>query len=238
MVLVLKHVPTEDAGTILDFLSRNNIYHRAIHLYEGERLPDDLTGITAVVIMGGPMNVYEEDKFRFLKEEDRFIQKVMRYPIPILGICLGSQLIAKAMGAKVKKAAAPEVGWDTLQLTKAASEDLLFSTIPSDQLKVLQWHEDTFDLPPGATLLASSALVPNQAYRLGRLIYGFQFHIEVDRLMLEEWFKTHKDLKTILKEHAQYQVELKAITERFYEQFFVKLPQLLIDNAVPDRLHS
>ncbi len=220
LVYILKHVPNEDAGTIKDYLKVQAIPFETVDLFDGQALPQDLSRVRAAVILGGPMNVYQEKEFPFLKEENIFIQQLMDKNIPILGVCLGAQLIAKATGAKVMKAAAEEIGWDTLQLTSEAAQDPLFSTIGAKTLKVLQWHGDTFELPKNAVHLAKSAMVPHQAYRLRNNIYGFQFHIEVNRAMVEDWFKSHTDLKQFLKEYDQYESKLKSITERFYEIFF------------------
>jgi GMP synthase (glutamine-hydrolysing) len=219
-VYVCEHAPNEKAGTILDFMKINGIPYEEIRLFEeGYSFPD--TGrVGALIVMGGPMNVYEEDKHPFLKEENAFIQEAVRRKIPYLGVCLGSQLLAKALGAKVYKAARPEVGWDCVRLSPEARKKGLFRDMPSDPLKVLQWHEDTFDLPKGAVHLASSEVVPNQAYEVDGLFYGFQFHVEVNRPMLEDWFKDKPNLKEILAEYDRYRPELEKLTESIYRRFF------------------
>lgn len=218
-VFILKHIASEDAGTILDFLKKRNIPHIGVNLYAGNSLPA-LDQVQALVIMGGPMNVYEEEKYPFLKEETVFIKKAIEAGIPCLGICLGSQLIAKALGKRVYKASQPEVGWDEVSLLESARQDVVFSMLGRERLKVLQWHEDTFDLPDHAALLASSAVVKNQAFRFGDRVYGLQFHVEVNRPMLEDWFKKSPELSKILAEYDEYQKTLDHLTERFYEKFF------------------
>lgn len=167
------------------------------------------------------MNVYEEEEFPFLKEENRYIQEAVKKKVPYLGVCLGSQLLAKALGAKVYKATQEEIGWQAVDMTAQSVKDKLFSCLNSKKLKVLQWHGDTFDLPEGAVHLASSPAVPNQAYGVDGRFYGLQFHVEVDRPMLEEWFKDRKDLKEILSEYESYKPELSRITDRLYRDFFV-----------------
>lgn len=219
-VLVLQHVSNEGAGSLADFMAKEGILWRTVALYKGEPLPEDWSRIRAVLIMGGPMNVYEESKHPFLKAEDIFIRQLLERHIPCLGICLGSQLIAKALGHRVYKARKPEIGWLDVRLTPAAAEDALFSEVAAAQLRVLQWHEDTFDLPKGAVHLASSKVAPYQAYRWGDRVYAFQFHVEINRQMLQDWFVKREDLGIILAEHASYQDRLKTITEKIYRKFF------------------
>ena len=160
-VLILQHVANEGAGTIHDYLNTQKIPFYFIRLYENEALPKALDQVRSVIVMGGPMNVYEEDKFPFLKEENIFIQRLIQENIPMLGVCLGSQLLAKALGAKVMKAGAPEIGWGDVEISSNGDKDPLFGELKSKKLRVLQWHEDTFELPKGAVRLASSQIVPN-----------------------------------------------------------------------------
>ena len=166
------------------------------------------------------MNVYEEEKFPFLVDENRFIQRLILENIPMLGVCLGSQLLAKALGAKVMKAGSPEIGWGDVSFSPQTAEDPLFSKLKSQKLRVLQWHEDTFELPKGAVHLASSKIVPNQAFRYKDRFYGFQFHVEVDRPMLEDWFNNSNIQAMVLKEYDDYKPKLSAITESIYRNFF------------------
>ena len=219
-ILILEHVPNEKAGTILDFLRARKIPFHEIPLYRNDYSFPDLDSVHAVVAMGGPMNVYEEDKFPFLIEENDFIRRVVKAGIPYLGVCLGAQLLAKALGARVYKARQPEVGWGDIHFSPAAKKDKLFGSLASQGLRVLQWHEDTFDLPENAVHLASSAVVPNQAYCVDGLFYGFQFHVEASRAMLEDWFKERPDLEPILSEFDIYKEELNKITDKIYRNFF------------------
>lgn len=219
-VLVLQHVPNEGAGTMLDFLKVKKIPVRFVALYKGDALPGDFDNFHSVLIMGGPMNVYEEEKYPFLKEEPIFIKQLIDREIPTLGICLGAQLIAKALGAPVYKAARPEIGWFDVDLSSAAANDPIFSLISSPQFRVLQWHEDTFDLPLGAIHLASSSAAPNQAYRIGKNIYGLQFHIEANEWMMENWFNYSHIKESILSEYRLYRGALENIANRIYEKFF------------------
>lgn len=218
-VFVLKHVPNEDAGTILDFLRESEISFQGVALYAGEAFPK-VDEARAIVIMGGPMNVDEEHKYPFLKDEKMFLKEAIKKNVPCLGVCLGSQLLARALGSSVYKAKQEEIGWDDVALTPEAKKDLLFSNVPGKSLKVLQWHGDTFDLPKDAVHLASSKVVPNQAFRYGEKIYGLQFHVEVNKPMLEDWFKQRKDLNAILREYDRYRPELTKVTKELYKKFF------------------
>ena len=218
-VFILKHVPNEDAGTILDFLKDKKIPHQGVNLYDGDAFPM-IEETRAVISLGGPMNADEEDKFPFLKEEKVFLKEAIARDLPCLGVCLGSQLLARSLGASVYKARQEEIGWDKVTLSSEAKKDTLFSVIPDAKFQVLQWHGDTFDLPRGAVHLASSRPVPNQAFRFGDKIYGLQFHVEVNKPMLKDWFKKRKNLNEILKEYDRYQPALTRITAQFYQRFF------------------
>ena len=187
MILIIKHVFIEGPGIIGEFFKDNGHILKTIVFERNDRLSSELDEIEAVVIMGGPMNVYQEDKYPFLKQEGVFLKKLIKLEIPVLGICLGAQLIAKAYGAKVRKANYKEIGWHKVTLTKEGQDDVLFREL-GKEIDVFQWHEDQFDLPEKGTLLADSNLCP-QAFRIGKNIYGLQFHFEVTPQMIEEWFK-------------------------------------------------
>ena len=159
-------------------------------LSRGDALPEKLRGIEAVVSLGGPMNVYEEEKYPFLNDEDGFLKRVIEEGIPFLGICLGAQLLAKAACARVKKAPKEEIGFYRVEITPEGKEDALFSGIDGS-IDVFQWHGDTFDIPEGGVLLASSELCTGQAFRVGRNAYGLQFHLEVDGGMIAEWIREY-----------------------------------------------
>ncbi len=185
--LIIKHIGNEGPVTIGVYLKKIKAETQTIELWRGEELPTDLSDISSVVCLGGPMNVYEEEKYPFLKKENAFIKEVLKKGIPFFGVCLGAQLLAKAAGAKVYKAAEEEIGWSKIKLTQEGKKDKIFSGLDADTLDVFQWHGDTFDIPKGGVLLAEGDKVKNQAFRIGSA-YGFQFHIEVDEEKLSEWF--------------------------------------------------
>ena len=198
-VLIVKHVEQEGPGMLGKFLEDAGWRLVIVELGCGEALPNRLDNFAAAIVLGGPMNVYEEEAYPFLKHEDLLIKEMLREEVPFLGICLGAQLLAKACGARVMKAAEKEVGWYAVDLTKQARQDRLFKRVESP-LTVFQWHEDTFDVPDGGVLLGTSALVRNQAFRMGSCAYGLQFHVEVSLDMVETWMKDEKsvDAETIL----------------------------------------
>lgn len=195
-VLVLRHVPHEHLGTLANSLRAKNIVYDYLNLYEC-KIPnisvDDLSGL---VILGGPMNVYETDRYPFLEREDRLIREAIDKNIPVLGICLGAQLIAKSLGAPVTKNREKEIGWYPLRITEEAKRDKLFQYFNTEET-VFQWHGDTFQIPKGAIRLAESPLCANQAFRYNSNVYGLQFHIEVTPQMITEWLNVHDNQEEI-----------------------------------------
>jgi len=127
--LVLQHIECEDLGTIANAMSQRGIGYKYVRLFDGEPVPYDPGNYSGMIILGGPMNVYEEDKFPYLKDEDILIKKAVKNDMPVLGICLGGQLIAKATGAKVKKGTKKEIGWYDLKLTKDSRQDKVFNSL-------------------------------------------------------------------------------------------------------------
>ena len=184
-VLVIMHVESEGPGVFGELLQAAGAEVRIARLHLGDALPDPRE-FDAALSMGGPMNVYEEQRYPFLRDETRFLQAAFARDLPVLGICLGAQLIAKAAGGSVTKNHVDEVGWSTVTLTGEGLADPLFRGLPAT-LPVFQWHGDTFAIPSGGALLATGADCRNQALRFGRS-YGLQFHLEADRGLLASWF--------------------------------------------------
>ena len=190
-VLIIKHIDIEGPGLIEDCLRQEKIPYQILNLKPNIRLPK-LDGFTHIVFFGGPMNVYEEDLYPFLRDEDLFIKEAIQRGKTILGICLGAQLIAKALGAKVFKAPVKEIGWYDVSLTDEGTKDPLFSSLPK-KFSVFQWHEDTFEIPKSAELIVTSPSVPHQAFRYGERVYGLQFHLEVTEEMIREWVEASEE---------------------------------------------
>ena len=184
-VLVLQHIACEPPGVYEDVLLERGARIHRVELDEGEPLPDG-RDFSAVVAMGGPMSANDERDLPWLRAEKAFIAETVRAGTPFFGACLGAQLLAASLGAEVTTGPAPEVGLLPVFLTEAAADDPLFAGLPRELL-TLQWHGDTFALPEGAFLLASSPAYPNQAFRFGRAAYGIQFHLELSREMAAEW---------------------------------------------------
>ena len=190
-VLIMKHIEIEGPGLIEYCLKQGNIFYQILNLSTAAHFPK-LDDLTHIILLGGPMNVHEEDRYPFLREEDLFIKEAIQRGKSILGICLGAQLIAKALGAKVFKAPMKEIGWYDVSLTEIGSKDPLFSTLPKT-FPVFQWHEDTFELPRSSKLIATSPSVPHQAFRYGEKVFGLQFHLEVTEEMIQEWMRTYEE---------------------------------------------
>jgi GMP synthase (glutamine-hydrolysing) len=141
-------------------------------------VPGELGEAAGLVVMGGPMGVYEAERHPHLAAELALLRDAVRRGRPVLGICLGSQLLAAALGARVYASGRKEIGWLPVHLEGAAGDDALFAGMPAS-FDALHWHGDVFDLPPGAVPLARSALTAHQAFRHGRAAYGLLFHLEV-----------------------------------------------------------
>jgi len=220
-ILVVKHVQQEGPGRIGTFFKDEGWGMDTVELGLGERLPDVLDGYVAAIVLGGPMNVYEVARYPFLEEEENLMRKALIEEIPLLGICLGGQLLAKTCGARVRKAATKEVGWYTLSLTREGMTDGLFKDLPP-RIKVFQWHEDTFGIPAEGSLLVRGKTCRNQAFRVGRNAYGLQFHFEVTETMIEEWMKEEEgklDTAAIFDDTRSLKDEFEATTTVLLNNF-------------------
>lgn len=226
-ILVFQHEPEEGLGTFAHILERQNIGCRHIRLFRDEVPNDNWDEIRALVILGGPMGAYEEEKYPFLKWEKTIIRTAIKNGIPLLGVCLGAQLIASAAGAGVHQGNFKEVGWYPISMTLEGEMDPLLGHIPNKAI-VFHWHGDSFDLPRGAHRLASSSYYLNQAFRLGRNVYGLQFHLEITPSMVERWLDEQwKELAQvpyispdkIRADTGSYSPTLKHYGERFFSEF-------------------
>lgn len=184
-VLVLQHIACEPPGAFEDVLTAAGADIHRVELDEGEPLPS-WQNYVAIVAMGGPMSVNDDADLPWLTAEKQAIADAVRAGVPYWGSCLGVQLLAASLGASVYPGTQPEVGVLPVTLTGDGRSDPVFAGLPAEFL-TLQWHGDTFDLPDGATLLASSPAYPNQAFRVGQTAYGVQFHVEVTEQMAREW---------------------------------------------------
>ncbi len=171
----IQHNPFEDPANIALWAEDSGHEVSGTKIYAGERLSEK-ADFDLLLLLGGEMNIYEEDRYPWLKEEKRFIRKVMDGEKTVLGICLGAQLIADLLGGTVHKNRYREIGWHEVKLTAAALNSCAFRGFP-DSFTAFQWHGDTFDLPEGSKYLASTAACSNQAFEIGRNV-GLQFHLE------------------------------------------------------------
>lgn len=183
-VVAFRHVPFEGLGLIQPALEDRGISIEFADLYrEGAAMPD-AGNAAGLIFMGGPMSA--NDDFGYLRQEIACIRQAVDRSQPVLGICLGSQLLAKALGARVYKNSEKEIGWFDVRLTDAGRQDALLSGLDSPET-VFHWHGETFDLPDGATWLAYSERCRHQAFRVGSNTYGLQFHLEVTSEMIADW---------------------------------------------------
>ena len=191
LVTAIRHVHFEDLGVLEDVLIERGIGIRYLEagidnlmaLHDG--LESEL-----LVVLGGPIGAYDEDRYPFLTQELRIIEKRLASGLPMLGICLGAQLMARALGARVYPAPEKEIGWAPVALTNAGTRSPIRSLAGAD-MSVLHWHGDTFDLPENATLLASTDVCSNQAFSWKDVGLALQFHPEVKLNNIERWLIGH-----------------------------------------------
>jgi GMP synthase (glutamine-hydrolysing) len=185
-VHVIQHVEIEPLGIISDVLEMKNIQTEHTHVYRGDTVPTNLDGAGALILMGGPMGANDFDEYPTLLDELRLIGVALERRLPLLGICLGSQLIATALGESVYPGEKKEIGWHQVIPSHEAANDPLMSNL-REPFAGLHWHGDIFDLPADAELLASSAQTECQAFRYEENVYGFLFHMEITEQMIADW---------------------------------------------------
>lgn len=188
-LLVFQHVAAEPLGTLDPLIRRRG--HR-IRFVNFERDPDaqpDVDRYRGLIVLGGPMNVEDQAHRPHLRTELRAIERALAQGKPVLGICLGSQLLAHVLGAPIRRLEQPEIGWFDLATTEHGRADRVFGVLGAGTA-VFQWHSYGFEVPSGAQHLASSAHWGQQAFRAGDNAYGFQFHLEMDASLIERWLTT------------------------------------------------
>lgn len=224
-VLIVKNVFSEGPGTIEDFLRQRAVSYRVLELHGGDDHPP-VESYTHLVVLGGPMAVYEMNKYPYLVREATLIEQAIKAGKRVLGVCLGAQMAAHALGARVYPGRQKEIGWFDVNITDEGMNDPCVRELAVDGRKtarVFQWHGDTFDLPSGAVRLASSPLYSNQAFRWSDRVYAFQFHIEVTPGIVRQWIEHEQgiDAAAINSESERIFAQYLARANRAYGKFFI-----------------
>jgi GMP synthase (glutamine-hydrolysing) len=225
-VTLLQHIHCETPGIISDCLQSADIDLRFVRTFERNPIPSNLDTQAGLIVMGGPMSVYDHDQFPFLLEEQRLIEEALKDDKPVLGVCLGSQLLAATLGAEVKSGAQKEIGWHPVTLTEYAATDALWKELPA-RFTAYHWHGDVYDLPQGAVSLASSDLTPCQGFRYGTNAYGFLFHMEVTEKIIKNMVAEFQDeleeqritAESIIQKTRDYLSELQTVGSKVFRRW-------------------
>ncbi len=185
-VLIVQHQTAGGPGALAPALARAGCALDLRNVEAGAGLPEDDAGFAGLVVLGGVMGANDDDQYPHLARTRALIRAFHAAGKPVLGLCLGAQLAARALGGRVFRMAAPELGFVPLSITGTGAGDALLAGAPSP-IPILEWHMDGFEPPPGSTLLMTGAACPNQAFRAGRATYGFQCHFEATRAMIDDW---------------------------------------------------
>ena len=188
----MQHTASENLGTIEYALRGHQIEFAYIETHRAKAVPPEMADKAGLVVMGGPMGVYEEAAFPFLRDEMRLIESALALGHPVLGVCLGSQLLAAVLGAEVTKGPRKELGWYEVVLTESGRSDSLFANV-QPSFWPFHWHGDVFSLPKGSVSLASSQQTAHQAFRHGKNAYGLLFHLEVTKPQIAEMLNVFVD---------------------------------------------
>lgn len=226
--VVFRHVPFEDLDSLSETLLAKGYRWRCIDtpiqsLAAFDALKDDL-----LIVLGGPIGVYEQHLYPFLETELRIIRERLAAGKPVLGICLGAQLMASALGASVASMGVKEIGYSPVSVSGNAPAYFA----PLDNLPVLHWHGDRFEIPAQATLLASSDVCDNQAFSVGNYALAFQFHLEVTASGLESWLVGHAcelshagiDPRTLREDATRYSAKLSSAARQVVGHWLDELP--------------
>lgn len=184
-VLIVQHAQHEHPAAVRRALESQGIQTLWLHPYRGEEFPR-IDHISGMISLGGPMSANDEGEHPWIAKECRLLRESVEAGLPTVGICLGAQMMARALGGKVERHEKYELGWFPIELNEAGKDDPILGSVGEVPM-VYHWHGDTFHLPPQATLLASSKACARQAYRINERVYGFQFHPEADHQLVHEW---------------------------------------------------
>jgi len=229
-LLVFQHVSFEILGTLHPLLKARGFRLRYANFGRHPHAQPKVACYNGLVVLGGPMNVDDLERHPHLAVEVELIRQAIEQGLPVLGICLGAQLIAKALGAPVLANGGKEIGWCDVSPTPEAKDDPLFKDFDEAE-KIFQWHSDTFELPVGAVPLAASQTCHRQAFRYGSNVYGFQFHLEVDGPLIERWLTVPEhcaevaegggrvDPTVIRRETTLYLQRSRSLSEQVFSRF-------------------
>jgi GMP synthase (glutamine-hydrolysing) len=228
--IAIRHLHFEDLGSLKPALERAGYRVRYADYCVDEIAPIDPVAPDLVVVLGGPIGAYEEEVYPTLKDELNLLQKRLGANRPTIGICLGAQLMARALGARVYPTGIKEIGWGPIALSPQGRESA-FRHLGQNDTAVLHWHGDTFDLPEGATLLAATELCRNQAYSWGANALGFQFHPEATAARLEQWFLGHAceiagarlSVATLRDDTARYAARLEIQARKCFDEWLASI---------------
>ena len=218
-----QHVPFETPANIKNWAKEKGHSIKGTHLYKNQPFPD-FASFDMLVIMGGPMGVYDEDKYPFLKKEKVFIENTINLGKKVIGICLGAQIIAEVLGAKVYKNKYKEIGWFPVNLTEESKKSFLFESFP-EEFTPFHWHGDTFELPQNAKKIAYNEATENQAFEFNNgKVVGFQFHLETT---IESAQALIQNSQEELKEKGKYIQSEKEMLSK--NEYFTVIKYLLYD---------
>ncbi len=222
MLAIIQNDPEVPAGAFADYLAEERVPFRTVCPYEGDVLPAH-HDIGAAIVLGGAMGVHDTDRYPFLLDVSRFIREAVEREVPLLGICLGGQLLASTLGGRVTAASLyGERGTLPTFLTKEGAADPLFDGV-SAEFVTFQWHNDSFETPPGGVLLASSSACPQQAFRYRRNAWGTQFHPEVNRAIVDLWARWSKEtaphVDQFLADFSQHEENYRKASRRILANF-------------------
>lgn len=216
MLHVIQNEARVPLGAYASFLARHEVPSRIVRLYEGDTLPA-AAEVQALLVLGGTMGVHEADRFPWMSPLQRLMREVTANGTPLLGICLGGQLLAAALDGRVTANSHGERGVQQVAFSAAGKSDPLFAGLP-DPLPAMQWHRDSFNLAPGAELLAFSAACPVQAFRSGNA-YGLQFHPEVDVAVVSNWSRNEADAAAVTAEFTAAYTDYGVVWQRLFANF-------------------
>lgn len=214
-ILVFQHVSHEILGTLNPLLKSEGLQIRYVNFGRNPDEKPTLDKYSGLIILGGYMGVYEAEKYTHIKVELQLIEQALKKDIPILGICLGSQMLAHVLGADVRKSKEKEIGWYDIHLTPEGMRDPMLESFKKTE-KIFQLHGDTFDIPKDAVHLASSEICQGQAFRYGTKAYGLQFHLEVDKPMIQRWLHIPANAADLKNSNGKFSLEkIESETEKY-----------------------